>query len=230
MTQGSVHSALSRIEESYCVGDVIIASSAVIGSGVILRADPGCSITIRDGVCIGAGVILHATEGSLEIHQGVCLAGGVLIIGQGLLGQNTCVGAGSTLINPNFANDSIVSSNSLWGDESRQEDPILDSSVMDQGVEISSNGSKNAQSESLQSSESKIPDPWEESELKESKSPPKTEPIIDDKQAQSSHHSAVPTQVSKQVIGIQQFEMMVQKMFPDREAFQKSQQRNQLNS
>lgn len=83
MTQGFVHSALSRIEESYCVGDVIIASTAVIGGGVVLRAEPGCSITIRDGVCLGSGVTLHATEGSLELHQGVCLAGGVLIVGQG---------------------------------------------------------------------------------------------------------------------------------------------------
>ena len=218
MTQGSIQSALTCIEESYFVGDVIIASSAVIGSGVILRADPGCSITIRDGVCLGAGVIVHASQGSIEVHQGVCLAGGVLIVGQGRIGKQVCVGSGTTLINPHLPDCAMIGANCLWGDESRSdEEPVCE-----------------PQAEVPNQDDAKVP-----SEEKSS-SQPKVNPgtpldVIDEViESETSHPETSNTVAfesrtvtSKTVIGKQQFEMMLKKMFPDREAFKRSQTHSQ---
>ena len=225
MTQGSAHSALSRIEESYCVGDVIIASTAVIGSGVVLRADPGCSITVRDGVCIGSGVIIHATEGSLELKQGVCLAGGVLIIGKGYLGQNSCIGAGSTLISPALPEGSILSGDSLWGDESRNAEPIIESDVIEEEAEDIS-APEVAPENGQPSTSTESPDPWIESSNPEMAETQVSQQHSNDANKEDKPKTSTPAKISKQVIGIQQFEMMVHKMFPDREAFRKSQQGN----
>lgn len=189
MTEGSDYSAFTRIEESYCMGDVLIASTVVIGNGVILRADPGCSITIREGACLGPGVLIHASEGSIELHQGVCLASGVLILGSGQLGKQVCVGADSTLINPCFSDGTIISSHSLWGDESR---PILAETTA-------------PAPESLEEEDNSMAD--DSSQTNQKVVPPSSSPVSG-------------------VIGRQQFEMMVAKMFPDRDAFKQSQSGN----
>ena len=201
MAQRSIQSALTCIEESYCVGDVIIASTAVIGKGVVLRADPGCSITIRDGVCLGAGVIIHASQGAIELHQGVCLAGGVLIIGQGQLGRQVCVGAGATLINPSLPDAAMIAANCLWGDDSRPYEEIdFDVFTVDEFEEPdqTQQDSLGADGEAQSADASN----WQ-----------------DKSHAQENSNKSVS---SKTVIGKQQFEVMLKKMFPEREAFQKA--------
>lgn len=217
MTQGSVHSALSRIEDSYCVGDVIIASTAVLGSGVVLRADSGCSITIRDGVCLGSGVVIHATSGSLELHQGVCVAGGVIVVGEGSIGSNTCVGAGATILNPSFPSGSVVSAESLWGDDSRQ-CLTVDEEVANDSTSIEEETLESAPADATPTS---TPDPWESDSSSETIHSSDSEP--DKSEPASESAIQAPVEISKQVIGIQQFEMMVHKMFPERKAFRDSQ-------
>jgi len=216
VTQGSDYSALTRIEESYCIGDVLIASTAVIGNGVMLRADPGCSITIREGVCLGPDVLIHASQGSIELHQGVCLARGVLIIGQGQLGKQVCIGANSTLINPIFADGTILSSDSLWGDDSRSViADIPKSSLQDLDA-------KEDEVEGYTSTTDPwaVSDPWADTD-RESKAKADSEPAS---KPEMKNKSPQPPSASSPsvVIGRQQFEMMVAKMFPDRDAFKQS--------
>lgn len=127
----------------YVSGDVSIDESAAIAPGVILQADSNSRILISRGVCIGLGTILHAREGILEIEPGVVLGAGVLIVGQGKVGLNACIGSGTTVLNSSIAPFQVLPAGSLIGDTSRpvstddqeveEESPILEeSSIEDQ--------------------------------------------------------------------------------------------------
>jgi carbon dioxide concentrating mechanism protein CcmN len=106
--------------ESYVSGDVTIDPSAVIGTGVLLAAEPNSRIVIGAGVCIGMGTIIHAQQGSLEVEAGAILGAGVLVIGAGKIGTNACVGSCTTVLYSSVESRQVVPPNSLIGDESRQ--------------------------------------------------------------------------------------------------------------
>ncbi|MEG4230716.1 carbon dioxide concentrating mechanism protein [Microcoleus sp. Pol11C3] len=111
---------LSSNSQILMSGDVVVNEGAAIAPGVILQADPGSRILIAAGACIGMGVILHAREGTLEIAAGVILGAGVLVVGAGTIGENACIGAATTLINPCIDKMQIMPAGSLMGDTSRQ--------------------------------------------------------------------------------------------------------------
>lgn len=115
---------------TYLSGDVVIHRDAVIAPGVLMLADPGSRIIIGAGVCIGLGAILHAHGGDLTIEAGATLGAGVLIVGAGCIGANTCVGATTTVFNTSIDRGQLIPPASLLGDTSRQisgtpETPIL---------------------------------------------------------------------------------------------------------
>jgi carbon dioxide concentrating mechanism protein CcmN len=97
-------------------GEVEIEEEASIGLGVVLRANPGCRIHIGRGVCIGAGSILHACGGSLVVEAGATLGRGVLVIGQGTIGENACIGSEATLLNCSILRQAVIPPGSLLGD------------------------------------------------------------------------------------------------------------------
>lgn len=103
-------------------GDVVIEPGAAIASGVLLQADPGCQITIRAGVSIATGTILHAHGGPLTIEPGATIGSQVLIVGAGCIGITACIGAEATILNPAIAPGEIVPPRALLGDTSRQVD------------------------------------------------------------------------------------------------------------
>ena len=107
-------------------GNVSIDPSAAIAPGVLLQADADSRITIGAGVCIGAGTIVHATGGNLDICMGVCLGRGVLIIGSGTIEQNACIGAGTTILDPQIEAGAAIATHSLIGDFSRGEVSVVD--------------------------------------------------------------------------------------------------------
>lgn len=111
---------LSSHSHVYVQGDVTIDPSAVISSGVILRANPDSQIIIAAGVCIGAGSILHAVQGTLEVEAGANLGTGVLVIGQGKIGANACIGPLSTIWNASIEPWQVVPAASIVGDSGRQ--------------------------------------------------------------------------------------------------------------
>jgi carbon dioxide concentrating mechanism protein CcmN len=103
--------------DHFCVsGKVTIHPSAAIAPGVLLQADPDSEIVIANGVCIGAGAILHAYRGMLEIEAGVTLGTGVLMIGSGQIGKNACVGANVLIWNCSLAADQVVAAGSRIGE------------------------------------------------------------------------------------------------------------------
>jgi carbon dioxide concentrating mechanism protein CcmN len=107
-------------------GNVSIDPSAAIAPGVLLQAEANSRITIGAGVCIGAGTIVHASGGNLDIGAGACLGRGVLIVGSGAIGRNACIGAGTTIIDPQVAEGAVISTHSLLGDRSRANLSVAD--------------------------------------------------------------------------------------------------------
>jgi carbon dioxide concentrating mechanism protein CcmN len=117
-----MHSPLLELIDDgyiYISGEVIVDPSAAIATGVLLQADPGSRLTIAAGVCIGQGTVLHAHQGTLAIEAGAILGSGVLIIGQGKIGANACVGPLTTIINASVKSSEMVPAHSLIGDKSR---------------------------------------------------------------------------------------------------------------
>lgn len=242
-SQEPIQSALTRIEDSYCVGDVIIAASAVIASGVVFRADPGCAITVRDGACIGADVIVHASSGAIELHQGVCVGGGVIITGSGFVGHRVCIGTGATIINPAIAADEIVPAQALVGDNSRPAEVTAPQSAESEGTNTSppkhpvDTASQNGNAAFV--GVDSPPDPWGDPSTSSSvaqgtqygarSAAQKVESVYswsthETHQASEEVEVTTSTTVKNQaVIGKREFEKMVRKMFPDREAFKRSQ-------
>ncbi len=110
-------------------GNVTIDPSAAIAPGVLLQAEENSRITIGAGVCIGAGTVIHAAGGNLDICMGVCLGRGVLIIGSGTIAPNACIGAGTTAIDPQIEEGAVIPTHSLIGDRSRGEVSVVDAEL-----------------------------------------------------------------------------------------------------
>jgi carbon dioxide concentrating mechanism protein CcmN len=100
-------------------GTVLIDPTAVIAPGVLLQAESNSQISIGPGVCIGAGTIIQAAGGLLKIGAGACLGREVLVVGRGSIEVNACIGAGSTLLDPQIEEGVMVKPHSLLGDRSR---------------------------------------------------------------------------------------------------------------
>lgn len=107
---------LGELQNQYLVfGTVDIADGAAIAPHSILGADGNSQLKIAAGACLGSEVVIQARWGSLTIEAGANIGSGVLIIGHGIIGSGACIGAGSTLINPQIGPQQVVSPNSLVG-------------------------------------------------------------------------------------------------------------------
>lgn len=111
---------LSDRFDTHIYGDVIIHPSAVLAPGIILQAATNSRIVIGAGVCLGMGSILQVSEGILEIEAGANLGAGFLMVGQGKIGANACIGAATTVFNYSVAPGQVIASGSILGDTSRQ--------------------------------------------------------------------------------------------------------------
>lgn len=109
----------------YVNGDVTIHPGAAIAPGVLLQADPESQIIIGAGACVGMGAILHAYKGVLEIGESANIGTGALIVGQGKIGINACIGAMSTIFNSSVESGEVLPPGSLVGDSSRQAEAQL---------------------------------------------------------------------------------------------------------
>jgi carbon dioxide concentrating mechanism protein CcmN len=119
-------------------GNVSIDSSAVIAPGVLLQAEANSQIKIAAGVCIGAGTIVQAAGGNLYIEAGVCIGRGVLIVGNGSIDRDACLGAGTTAIDPHIEVGAVIPPNSLIGDRSRSGVAVVE----DQDLPANLNGAQ----------------------------------------------------------------------------------------
>lgn len=108
------HEQLTAVD--YYIGDnVEVAPGVAIAAGVVLEATPGARLVIASGVCIGTGVIVQASGDKLVIGIGVNLGAGVLIVGQGIVGPHACIGAESSLLNPQVTAGAAIPARSLLG-------------------------------------------------------------------------------------------------------------------
>ncbi len=101
---------------SYYVGaNVVISPDVTIAPGVVLEAVAESQLVIEPGVCLGSGVVIQAFNGILTLATGVNLGQNVLIVGAGIVGARSCIGADSTLIHPQVAEQSVIPARSLLG-------------------------------------------------------------------------------------------------------------------
>jgi carbon dioxide concentrating mechanism protein CcmN len=105
--QGNVSGNLPLEAQVY--GEVIIDPSAVLGLGVMIRAEVGAKIVIGAGVCVGMGTVLHAQGGDILVGNGVSIGAGGLILGTAKLGDNSCLGTSTTVINSIVPSGAVVS-------------------------------------------------------------------------------------------------------------------------
>ena len=120
---------------SYVCGDVVIDPTAAIASGVLIQADQGSRITIAASVCIGMGTVIHAQDGLLEIGIGAALGAGVLVYGTSKIGENSCIGASSSIVRAVIAKGAIVPPCSLIVDQAEQDISPAEESVTENVAE-----------------------------------------------------------------------------------------------
>ncbi|MEA5583050.1 transferase [Nodularia harveyana UHCC-0300] len=135
---------LSNNFDSYTSGEVTIHPSAVLAPGVILQAGVNSKMIIGPGVCIGMGSILQVSEGTLEVEAGANLGAGFLMVGQGKIGANACVGAATTVINCSIEPGKVIAPGSILGDTSRQ---IEETEQLESSTNNSANPSNEEQPE-----------------------------------------------------------------------------------
>ncbi|NCO74113.1 MAG: hypothetical protein GW795_03215 [Cyanobacteria bacterium] len=112
----------STIDTTQIRGDVTIDSSVIIASGVILNATNGNKIVLCEGVCVGMGTIITASEGDIYIQENTILGSGSLIFGSCIIGQQVSLGASVTVYNAKVEAMSVIPAGSIIGDRSRQID------------------------------------------------------------------------------------------------------------
>jgi carbon dioxide concentrating mechanism protein CcmN len=121
--------------ESYISGEVIIHKSAVIAPGVILQAAPNSKIIVGAGVCIGMGSIIQVDRGTLEIEAGAILGAGFLMVGEGKIGSNACIGAATTVFRSSVPSAQVIQPGSILGycdRHNRHIEAIIENQIEDQ--------------------------------------------------------------------------------------------------
>jgi carbon dioxide concentrating mechanism protein CcmN len=147
--------------ESFISGEVIVHPSAVIAPGVILFAAPNSKIIIGAGVCIGMGSVIQVDTGILEIEAGASLGAGFLMVGQGRIGANACIGAATTVFKCSVPSGQVVAPGSILGDQSRNTIEI--ETVNSSQPTLNPTSSSPTPLNSTQSTQQELEDAWEPS-------------------------------------------------------------------
>lgn len=88
-----VHPAAYIHHTAVLIGDVRIENNVIICPGVVLRADEGSPIIIREGSNIQDGVIMHCLKGSsIEIGARCSVAHGAVVHGPCVIGEESFIG------------------------------------------------------------------------------------------------------------------------------------------
>jgi carbon dioxide concentrating mechanism protein CcmN len=199
--------ALSReVVPVHLNGNVSIDPSAAIAPGVLLQAEADSQITIGAGVCIGAGTIVHAAGGNLEIKAGVCLGRGVLILGSGTIDRNACIGAGTTAIDPQIEEGAAIPPHSLLGDRSRGEVSVVEETTS-AAAEVPPRAVQTAESEDLWDTT----DAWDTPKIET----PAVSTPTDDRSETLTVTIEIDRKSAKSVAGRANFERLKRHLFPD---------------
>ncbi|MEC4813689.1 MAG: transferase, partial [Scytonema sp. PMC 1069.18] len=212
---------------SYISGEVIIHPSAVIAPGVILQAALNSKIIIGSGVCIGMGSILQVHEGTLEVEAGANLGAGFLMVGQGKIGANACIGAATTIFNCSVEPGQVIPSGSILGDESRQVSMSATLTDETKQLEPSATSPTFNRAESESSNQETVQQESKETLATES-TPPSASPPPSTSEQQPSHAEESPqedsatelstqdAQIGTYIYGQQSIQHLLMTLFPHR--------------
>jgi carbon dioxide concentrating mechanism protein CcmN len=95
------------------MGDICLYQGVVLAPGVVLCADPESRIVVESGACLGMGCVIHAQGGTIHICAGASLGAGVLVVGHGVIGTHSCIGAAASLHNPDVAAGATIAPYSI---------------------------------------------------------------------------------------------------------------------
>ena len=148
-------------------GDVKIHPTASLAPGVILQAAPGHRIAIGADVCIGMGVIINASQGSVEIEDGAIVGSGVLIIGACRIGNNACIGTAVTIFQTGVEPMIVIEPGSVLGDGSRKLE-VKETPASRKAKKVDQNVGESDRKDNSQTQQTKV-----ENNSKQSIKPPK---------------------------------------------------------
>ncbi|MCL4442447.1 MAG: transferase [Firmicutes bacterium] len=98
VSRPQVHPTAYIHHTAVIIGDVRIEKNVIIFPGVVLRADEGSPIIIREGSNIQDRVIMHCLQGSsIEIGARCSIAHGAVVHGPCVIGGETFVGFNSVV-------------------------------------------------------------------------------------------------------------------------------------
>jgi carbon dioxide concentrating mechanism protein CcmN len=158
------------------------------------------------------GAILNAYQGAIEVEAGAILGAGVLMVGQGKIGDSACIGASTTILNASVDAMTVVPPGSLIGDASRQ------AQIHFAQAKSSAKTPKTATIDS-ESFPSQSPGGIEaETVIEPESSSPETEVEV-------SVHPAAESEKSS-VVGQVYINQLLVTLFPERQAFKRSQSEN----
>ncbi|QNP30186.1 transferase [Cylindrospermopsis curvispora] len=217
---------LSDKFDPYISGEVNIDPSAVIAPGVILQAALNSKIIIGPGVCIGMGSILQVSHGILEIEMGASLGAGFLMVGEGKIGANACIGSGTTVFNYSVAAQQVIPAGSILGDSSRQANSQESEESVDRGHTSSQSGEQvvsktqfTATFVNFKTQSTSVPPP---SPTPKSQSPPETESSTESQETSDGKpHSRDPTEphpLGTQIYGQGSINRLLSTLFPHRQS------------
>ncbi|MEA5509107.1 transferase [Crocosphaera sp. UHCC 0190] len=209
------------------IGDVTIHEGAVVAPGTILQAAPNSRIVIREGACIGMGTLINAYQGDIYIESGAMLGAGVLVVGQGKIGQNACIGSSATIINTSIEAGTTIEAGSLIGDMSRGF--TSEKAETSQETKSENNGSPPDSNGSLSDSNGSLPKP----EITEDKQPAFIEEMEDlwlEAETTVPEMPEIPTPPKPSpetknapVVGQIYINQLLCTLFPERQAFNRFQ-------
>ncbi|MDJ0510653.1 MAG: transferase [Crocosphaera sp.] len=216
------------------IGEVIIHEGAVVAPGTILQAAPNCRIVIHEGACIGMGTLINAYQGDVEIQSGAMLGAGVLIVGQGKIGQNVCLGSCTTVINSSIESGKTIEAGSLIGDTSRTMSekaaaPASEIKAEKNGSSDNGNGligNSNREASRPNQTEEKKPEFVEELEDLWAEPEPEVNEVPE---ITIKPESPPPENKNAPVVGQVYINQLLCTLFPDRQAFHQSQNNTSLN-
>ncbi len=90
------------------VGDISMASAVTLAPGVLIHVAPGSRLVLEAGVCVASGTVIRVYGGTLHLGRGCSVAAGAILLGAGQVGAEACIGAGSTVVNPDVAAQAVV--------------------------------------------------------------------------------------------------------------------------
>ncbi len=125
-------------ETAVLIGEVIVGEDVYIAPNVVLRADEGAPIVVKEGSNLQDGVIVHALKGSKVVVGPLCsVAHGVILHGPVELVENVFVGFRAVLFKTKIGRGCFIGHNAtVIGVNIPDERSLADGTLVKAGTEL----------------------------------------------------------------------------------------------